>query len=385
MSQRFSILLLPIATFLAGLYVSVYVDKIPSVWQELLQWLPIILATVVVMLAWHFNKGRVLLAVLLFIVPLTDITTLGSVHNLSSFFVATVLGAAMLGKMAERGFFNRFAINRILLLFVLFLWCYALLVGWVHIQGMNTYLVPLTKVSIPLLVMGLILFVSVLFLLMKWWQQSDFFSACLLVSLFSFTVLNTMSLTGKQEAIILSSVFLLWSVYLLIDSHKMAYIDDLTQLPGRRALNERLVSLSKRYAIAMLDVDHFKNFNDTYGHDMGDVVLKRVAKNVARVTNGGKGFRYGGEEFAIVFANKSKQDVQEALELVRKSVESEVVSLIQPKNKNKTVSVTISIGAAFAKSDRKAEDVIKKADDCLYKAKKAGRNKVVLESGNHIK
>ncbi len=54
----------------------------------------------------------------------------------------------------------------------------------------------------------------------------------------------------------------------------MAYIDDLTQLPGRRALNERLVSLSKRYAIAMLDVDHFKNFNDTHGHDMGDIVLK---------------------------------------------------------------------------------------------------------------
>lgn len=381
MPQQLTALLLPLLIVLTGLFCSLYLEKITPIWQEVIAWLPSILASVAVMMAWHFNKGRILLIVALFIIPVIDTSTLGNSQYLSSFTVVIAFNAALFAALAERGFFNRFAINRMALLAMQLLWCYALYVGWVKIDHMSGHLTALSALTIPCIIMLLILVLSVLFVMQKWWREADTFSASILSSLLVIIVLNTIALNTIQQSILLSSVFLLWCLYLLVDSHKMAYIDDLTQLPGRRALNERLVSLSKYYAIAMLDVDHFKKFNDTYGHDMGDIVLKKVAKNVAKVINGGRGFRYGGEEFAIVFANRPKKDIQEALEQVRKSIESEVISLTQAnKNKSTKVSVTISIGAAFSKPNRKAEDVIKVADDHLYKAKKAGRNKVVMEA-----
>jgi len=90
-------------------------------------------------------------------------------------------------------------------------------------------------------------------------------------------------------------------VALLETSYKMAYHDELTQLPSRRALNEALMKLPESYTIAMVDVDHFKKFNDTYGHAAGDQALRLVASRLAFVTGGGKAYRYGGEEFTVVF------------------------------------------------------------------------------------
>ena len=87
-------------------------------------------------------------------------------------------------------------------------------------------------------------------------------------------------------------------VALLAESHRLAFRDTLTGLPGRRALEERLRSLGGRYAVAMVDVDHFKKFNDTHGHDIGDQVLKLVGARLAEVGGGGIAFRYGGEEFS---------------------------------------------------------------------------------------
>ena len=99
-----------------------------------------------------------------------------------------------------------------------------------------------------------------------------------------------------------AALCLVWG--LLRSSHAMAYRDELTGLPGRRALNERLKMLGGNFTIAMLDVDHFKRFNDTYGHDVGDEVLKLVASRIRRVGGGGTAYRYGGEEFCIVFPRK---------------------------------------------------------------------------------
>src|SRR5439155_9485473 len=84
-------------------------------------------------------------------------------------------------------------------------------------------------------------------------------------------------------------------VALLQESHQLAFRDELTGLPGRRALDERLRALRGRYALAMVDVDHFKKFNDTHGHDVGDQVLKLVAGRLAEVGGGGIAYRYGGE------------------------------------------------------------------------------------------
>jgi GGDEF domain-containing protein len=174
----------------------------------------------------------------------------------------------------------------------------------------------------------------------------------------------------------------------------MAFRDELTGLPSRRALNERLMSLGSRYAIAMLDVDHFKNFNDTYGHDLGDQVLKMVAAHIGDVGGGGKAYRYGGEEFTVVFPRKSAAEALPHLEALRKEVESYQLALRGPdrprkaKRKGRTrqrggwrgkdaVSVTISIGVA-ERNERLAapQEVMEAADRALYRAKEQGRNRV---------
>jgi hypothetical protein len=102
----------------------------------------------------------------------------------------------------------------------------------------------------------------------------------------------------------------------------MAYHDGLTGLPARRALAEALPRLGARYTIAMVDVDHFKQLNDTHGHDTGDQVLRMVASHLATVREGGRAYRYGGEEFTLVFPGKNVADVQDELERLRKLIAS---------------------------------------------------------------
>ena len=78
-------------------------------------------------------------------------------------------------------------------------------------------------------------------------------------------------------------------------------LDELTDLPSRRSFNDAKLRLGNTYTVAMVDVDHFKHFNDTYGHDAGDQVLRMVAARIAEVSGGGKGYRYGGEDVAVLF------------------------------------------------------------------------------------
>jgi diguanylate cyclase (GGDEF)-like protein len=174
-------------------------------------------------------------------------------------------------------------------------------------------------------------------------------------------------------------------------AYSMAYRDDLTGLPGRRALNEMLLRMRGNYAVAMLDIDFFKKFNDSYGHDVGDQVLKMVATRISRVTGGGKAFRYGGEEFTVVFPGRYGDQVLLHLEKLRKAVEAAGFTLrstgrLQRGKKSrgrkisnvKNVGVTISIGVASRESRKLSpDDMMKKADQALYRAKKGGRNKVI--------
>ena len=86
----------------------------------------------------------------------------------------------------------------------------------------------------------------------------------------------------------------------------MAYDDELTGLPARRALNEALTRLRGVYTVAMVDIDHFKRFNDEHGHDVGDQLLRMVGARVGEVRGGGRAFRYGGEEFAVLFPGSGR-------------------------------------------------------------------------------
>lgn len=181
--------------------------------------------------------------------------------------------------------------------------------------------------------------------------------------------------------LITSNLILLFSV--IEASHRMAFKDELTGIPGRRALNDYFLKLGNHYTLAMADIDHFKKFNDRFGHDTGDEVLKFVASILSRVEGGGKAFRYGGEEFTLIFSGKSAKETLPHLEKLRHEIETYPFTLRRNKSSKKAkpqkVSVTMSFGAAERNEKRpSAEEVLKAADKALYKAKKNGRNQVVI-------
>lgn len=183
-----------------------------------------------------------------------------------------------------------------------------------------------------------------------------------------------------QPAIIywLSSFAALMILFALVfDAHHLAYTDQLTGLSGRRALMETFMGLGRRYSIAMMDIDHFKSFNDRYGHEVGDQVLREVADALRQISVG-RVFRYGGEEFAVVFKNKTPEDVVGAIETVREKIADLTLQVKQKKRLTKT-QVTVSFGVAQKTPDLKLpEAVMKAADEALYQAKKAGRNQTVV-------
>lgn len=179
-------------------------------------------------------------------------------------------------------------------------------------------------------------------------------------------------------------------IAIIQESFNMAFIDSLTRLPSRRAMNDEIKKLGRTYAIAMLDIDHFKKINDTYGHDVGDQVLRKLAKHLKHITGGGHVSRYGGEEFAVIFPGKTIAEVSYHLEQLRENIAKSGFLIRNknrpkkiPKNKfkkdtaNKEIKVTVSIGVAERnRMNRKPDEVQKAADTALYKAKKTGRNKI---------
>lgn len=199
------------------------------------------------------------------------------------------------------------------------------------------------------------------------------------------------------------------------NSYVLAYHDELTTLPGRRAFNEALLRLEEPYSIAVVDIDHFKRFNDTHGHETGDEVLRMVASRLARVSGGGQAFRVGGEEFSILFPKLAMQETVPHLERVRQAVEAatfrvragqdrrrvprgpdrrtssrskgaRIRELAVPEEPTMDLSVTVSIGvAAPTARTTVVEDVIRAADKALYRAKQAGRNRVETSAPTRVR
>jgi diguanylate cyclase (GGDEF)-like protein len=192
-------------------------------------------------------------------------------------------------------------------------------------------------------------------------------------------------------------------------SYLMAYHDELTGLPARRAFNAALLQLQVPYAVAAVDIDHFKQFNDTYGHEIGDQVLRMLAARLAQVTGGGQPYRVGGEEFTILFSGRSARQVLDHLELLRALIEHSTFHVrLADRRKTKRgpdrrrnitrtettlrfwkrseeprigkeLSVTVSIGVAEpGPSQLPIEQVLQQADKALYRAKENGRNRVEM-------
>lgn len=241
---------------------------------------------------------------------------------------------------------------------------------------------PITELGLVFIIIALIILIARQFLLKS--SYDIYFANVLLVIL--------IILHNYDNQILYSVFFSTAGIILIVSiiqySYSIAFHDELTGLPSRRALRQDMMKLGVNYSIAMLDIDFFKKFNDKYGHDTGDEVLKLVASIIRDVKGGGKSFRYGGEEFTILFPGKSISDVMPFLEELREKIEKRgfiVRSKDRPKKKPKKktnrsrtarpIKITISIGVAQKNERNKTPDtVLKAADSALYRAKKKGRN-----------
>jgi two-component system chemotaxis response regulator CheY len=163
----------------------------------------------------------------------------------------------------------------------------------------------------------------------------------------------------------------------------MAETDELTQLPNRRTVLQRLdeeISRAERYghplSIVLLDIDHFKDVNDTYGHPAGDTVLRQTAKKLSgAIRDTDLLGRYGGEEFLAVLAQTDLPGARKLAERIRTEIESHVFDLGNGTNLRKTVSLGAS---TWNHGSDSADELIARADAALYLAKEGGRNRVVM-------
>lgn len=163
-----------------------------------------------------------------------------------------------------------------------------------------------------------------------------------------------------------------------------ARTDALTSLPNRRALDENLsqrVCEWRRHgrplSLLMADIDHFKKFNDTYGHHVGDAVLRQVADLLRQTTRESDLVgRFGGEEMAIVLAGTDIDEACVTAERVRRAIDDAILTY-----EGQSLLVTVSVGAAQCLQNESAEGVIRRADEALYAAKQAGRNLAFWHDG----
>ena len=161
--------------------------------------------------------------------------------------------------------------------------------------------------------------------------------------------------------------------------YRLARTDELTGLPNRRALFEsarKELNADTPVALLFIDIDHFKQVNDTYGHRVGDVILCRVAKAIDRTLHeNGLLCRFGGEEFASLLSDTTPEAAQEIAETLRRHIQHMPITI-----GGDTLHVTLSIGIATTSAPRTSHiaALIDQADKAVYQAKRAGRNRIQL-------
>jgi diguanylate cyclase len=175
----------------------------------------------------------------------------------------------------------------------------------------------------------------------------------------------------------------------LDDVRKESMTDPLTQIANRKAFDEAVKSAlngvgeGETVSLLICDIDHFKKFNDTWGHQTGDQVLRLVASCLSENTKGrDTAARYGGEEFAVLLRGTSLDDATHVAEQIRGTVETK--KLIKKSTGDVLGTITISIGVAQFSKGECVEAVVRRADACLYGAKHHGRNLVINQNDSRM-
>jgi len=358
---------------------------------------PFAVVAAALLLGWRFNRSRLVFTIAL--LGLAEYLLLGGVDTQRDrvFFHAMTfllpINLALVALLPERGTLTPAGLLRWIMLGLQVMLVVFLAKSFPDnaLQFLSAHLLPRSWTAwTPLRQPAIVAFlaIAVLLALAAWREPQSpvrgYFYALIAV----FAALSWPAAGPGQETW-LATAGLILVVAVIEASYMMAYRDGLTELPSRRALNEALPRLSGQFSVAMVDVDHFKRFNDTYGHDAGDHVLRLVAARLAQTAGGGTAYRYGGEEFALVFPGKGQDECVPHLEELRETVETSHFTMrrrFRPRNKPKNdksrksrqaITITVSIGVAERNHRNASPDqVVQAADKALYRAKEAGRNRV---------
>ena len=391
---------MPEGLLLGAAVASLHVDALREPITEFARFYPIVVFGLGFLLALRFQRSRLVFAlVILALVEWgLDRTRTGEVGRFAWQAAAVLLplnlAAVML--MTERGIFTRIGIARIAVLLAQVGGVYAAaryapskaeaIVTYQPLPANWFTWTPLAQIPLLAFVVGAALIITGMVL-----KASSAGRAFLWALVAAFLALHSVD-TPIAATIFGSTAGLMLVVAVIEASYLMAYQDGLTGLPARRALTEALQRVGGKFTVAMVDVDHFKKLNDRYGHDVGDQVLRMLASRLAKVSNGGRAFRYGGEEFAILFPGDGVEECLPELETLRRGVEESKFTVrrrLQRRRKSAKpngdgggrarpqITVTVSIGAAESNGRQDApEVVVQAADQALYRAKDAGRNRV---------
>jgi diguanylate cyclase (GGDEF)-like protein len=396
----------PASILAATWYLIPHIAQLTPERRELIALSPYLITVVGIFLSIHFHRGRPFMALLLLILFywVSQSALLGKPLDISlnEIFQMSLLlipvNIALIAIMRERGIFTTtgrlrliFLALQALVVYGLFHYNYFNLLPQLPREYNHLHLFGDMTVPDSSLVIGACAFI--LTAALAFGRQSPI-DGGLLGAMTAFFIAGNWLTNRDIHSAFCASGAAIVTLSIMRDTYNMAFRDELTGLRSRRSLNERLHGLGRRYTIAMVDVDHFKKFNDTYGHDVGDQVLRMVARKLMNVGGGGTAFRYGGEEFTILFPGNQARDAVPYLEEVRLIIADYQLAIRtneRPKNHRHgselrgsnrdadCASVSISIGVAERTEELTTPDaVMKAADRALYKAKNRGRNQVAL-------
>jgi diguanylate cyclase (GGDEF)-like protein len=405
--KRIPIFFVPAAILVATWFLAPRIAGLPPARQELVTFAPYIVTLLGMFLAVHFHRGRPFMALFLLVLfywasrtTLAGVQIEPALNKVYQAFVLLVpLNMFLFTLMRERGIFSTAGRLRLVFLALqaagilwLFRYHFAELLPYIARSYTSVPLFSSLLIPQSAMITGVICFALIALLALR--RQSPIDSS-MLGALAAFFIASNWLMSRDIQAAYCAAAALIITLGVLRDSYNMAFRDDLTGIPSRRSLNESLHGLGRRYTIAMLDVDHFKRFNDTHGHDVGDQVLKMVARKMIDVGGGGKAYRYGGEEFTIIFSGRRAEDALPHLEELRRAIADYRLALRaeeRPKDQRQGrekrgsragrgegayAAVTVSIGVAESGNGlSSAAEVMKAADKALYKAKNKGRNQV---------
>ncbi|EDZ62808.1 GGDEF domain-containing protein [Sulfurimonas gotlandica] len=359
-------------------------SKIPEILFDIVPYLFYGLSLLIIWVSWHFNRNRFIFVILPLILIYLGFEYFSAKKATLLFLYVSMfypIHLLIFLVLKERGLFSFWGILKIgffilEIAIVLYLIYYPneTLQNYLKIKLFAANFYPLKDVSIAIGIF--VLFVmSALVMFGRYLLYSTTFLNLLVAFYLALFFLKT---THATEVAFLSFSIIIF-ILLIRESYRLAFYDELTALPGRRALVEDMAKLGRKYSLAMCDIDFFKKFNDTYGHDTGDEVLKMVASKFSEVSGGGKAYRYGGEEFVILFPSKESEESFVHVDALRQNIASTPFSV---RNKQSTKKIFINVSAGITQYTTKDKDpfaVMKRADNALYKAKKAGRNQVIKD------